>query len=66
MAGTENKSAVGFADFAGATLGFLIGGVVAAPLGAFAARHFSTRLMLMLVGVVLAATSAFGVWTALF
>ena len=57
---------LGFADVAGATLGFLIGGVVAAPLGAFAARHFSTRLMLMLVGVVLTATSAFGVWTALF
>ena len=57
---------LGFADVAGATLGFLIGGVVAAPLGAFAARHFSTRLMLVLVGVVLTATSAFGVWTALF
>ena len=56
---------LGFADVAGSTLGFLIGGVVAAPLGAVAARHFSTRVMLVMVGVVLTATSAFGVYTAL-
>lgn len=55
---------LGFADVAGATLGFLIGGVAAAPLGSFAARHFSTRMMLVLVGVVLTATSALGVWSA--
>ena len=56
---------LGFADLAGATLGFLIGGVAAAPIGAFAAKHFSTRLMLVFVGIVLTATSAFGIWTAL-
>lgn len=56
---------LGFVDLAGATLGFLIGGVAAAPLGAFAARHFSTKLMLVTVGVVLTLTSAWGIWSAL-
>ena len=56
---------LGFADLAGATLGFLIGGVAAAPIGAFAAKRFSTKWMLVLVGVVLIATSAFGIWKAL-
>jgi uncharacterized membrane protein YfcA len=56
---------LGVADLAGATLGFLIGGVAAAPFGAFAARHFSTKVMLIMVGVVLTATSAYGVASAL-
>ncbi|TIX49416.1 sulfite exporter TauE/SafE family protein [Alteraurantiacibacter aquimixticola] len=56
---------LGFADLAGATLGFLIGGVAAAPIGAFAARHFSTRLMLLTVGLALTLTSAMGIWAAL-
>ena len=56
---------LGFADLAGATLGFLIGGVAAAPIGAFAAKRFSTKWMLIVVGVVLTITSAYGVWTAL-
>lgn len=56
---------LGVTELAGATLGFLIGGVVAAPLGAFAARHFSTKLMLIMVGIVLSLTSAWGVWSAL-
>ena len=56
---------LGFADLAGATLGFLIGGVAAAPIGAFAAKHFSTKWMLITVGVVLTITSAYGVWTAI-
>jgi uncharacterized membrane protein YfcA len=56
---------LGFADLAGATLGLLIGGVLAAPLGAFAAKHFPAKAMLILVGIVLTATSAFSVWKAL-
>lgn len=56
---------LGIADLAGATLGFLIGGVLAAPLGAVAARHFSPKLMLILVGVALTLSSAYGIWTAL-
>lgn len=55
---------VGLADIAGATLGLIIGGVVAAPFGAMAARHFSPKLMLILVGIVLTCTSAYGIWTA--
>lgn len=53
---------LGFADIAGATLGLLIGGVAAAPLGAFMAKRFSPKLLLVLVGVVLTATSLFGLW----
>ncbi|NIJ39423.1 hypothetical protein FHR22_004170 [Sphingopyxis panaciterrae] len=56
---------LGIADVAGATLGLLIGGVLAAPLGAFMAKRFSVKLMLTLVGFVLTATSAFGLYRAL-
>lgn len=55
---------LGIADLAGATLGLLIGGLIAAPFGAFAAKHFSPKLMLILVGFVLTITSAYGIWTA--
>ena len=55
---------IGFADLAGATLGLLIGGVLAAPIGAYAAKRFPARTMLILVGVVLTVTSAYGVWRA--
>lgn len=55
---------LGIADFAGATLGLLIGGVVAAPFGAWAAKHIPPRLLLIMVGVVLTITSAYGIWTA--
>ena len=56
---------LGLSQIAGATLGLLIGGVAAAPIGAVMAKRFSPKLMLVLVGVVLTATSAFGLWTAL-
>jgi uncharacterized membrane protein YfcA len=55
---------LGIADLAGATLGLLIGGLLAAPLGAFAAKHFPAKYMLILVGIVLSLTSAFGVYKA--
>ncbi|UIP07093.1 sulfite exporter TauE/SafE family protein [Erythrobacter sp. SDW2] len=55
---------LGVADLAGATLGLLIGGVIAAPFAAVAAKHFSPKLMLIMVGVALIATSAYGIWTA--
>ncbi|HZF45547.1 MAG TPA: TSUP family transporter, partial [Sphingomonadaceae bacterium] len=58
-------SQLGVADLAGPTLGFLIGGVVAAPFGAYAAKHFSTKAMLILAGLVLTLTSAYGVYSAL-
>lgn len=56
---------LGLADVAGATLGLLIGGVAAAPLGAWAAKHFPPKTMLILVGVVLTLTSGYGVYRAL-
>ncbi|WP_240654643.1 sulfite exporter TauE/SafE family protein [Croceicoccus ponticola] len=56
---------IGIADLAGPTLGLIIGGVVAAPLGAYAARHIPVKPMLVFVGVVLSATSLFGIWKAL-
>ena len=55
---------LGIADVAGATLGLLIGGVMAAPLGAWAAKHFPPKTMLVLVGVVLTLTSGYGVYRA--
>lgn len=55
---------LGIADLAGATLGLLIGGILAAPLGAWAAKHFPAKQMLVLVGTVLTLTSAYGVWSA--
>lgn len=55
---------LGFADLAGATLGLLIGGLLAAPLGAWAAKHIPAKPMLVMVGFVLTATSAFGVYKA--
>lgn len=55
---------LGIADLAGATLGFLIGGVLAAPLSAVAAKHIPAKWMMVMVGGVLSATSAYGVWRA--
>lgn len=56
---------LGVTDLAGATLGLLIGGIAAAPLGAFAAKHFSPKLMLIMVGAALTVTSAYGIYSAL-
>jgi len=57
---------LGFADVAGATLGLLIGGVLAAPLGAWAAKHIPVKPLLIMVGVVLTLTSLFGIYKAWF
>lgn len=54
---------LGIADLAGATLGLLIGGICAAPFAAYAARHFSPKAMLILVGGALTMTSIYGIWT---
>jgi uncharacterized protein len=48
-------------QFAYAILGLLIGGVVAAPLGAKLTRHIPPKALLTAVGVILTATSLFGV-----
>lgn len=56
---------LGVEEILGPTLGLIIGGVAAAPLGAYMAKRFSPKVMLVLVGVVLTATSAFGLYRAL-
>ncbi len=55
---------LGIVDVAGATLGLLIGGLLAAPLGAWVAKHFNPKVMLILVGVVLTLTSLYGAYRA--
>ena len=56
---------LGINEILGPTLGLIIGGVAAAPLGAMMAKRFSPKVMLVMVGVVLTATSAFGLYRAL-
>lgn len=51
---------LGLKDFATATVGLLIGGVLAAPLGAVMAKRIPTKTMLILVGIVLTITSTYG------
>ena len=55
---------LGIGAVAGATLGLLIGGIVAAPIGAWAAKHFPAKAMLIMVGVVLTITSSYGAYKA--
>lgn len=56
---------LGIADFALATVGLIVGGIAAAPLGAVVARHVPAKVILLLVGVVLIVTSSYGIYTAL-
>ena len=55
---------LGLAAFTQATLGLLIGGVAAAPFGAWVAKRVQARTLLILVGIVLTMTSAYGLWRA--
>ncbi|MEY4269873.1 MAG: hypothetical protein RLZZ58_1089 [Pseudomonadota bacterium] len=57
---------LGVAQFAGATLGLLIGGILAAPFGAYMAKHIPAKAMLIMVGVVLTLTSSYSLWRAIF
>ena len=56
---------LGVQDFAGPIVGLLIGGVIAAPVGAFVAKRVPTKAMLIMVGVALTITSAYGVYLAI-
>jgi len=51
---------LGWKDFAVATVGLLIGGVIAAPFGAVMAKRIPMKVMLILVGIVLTITSTYG------
>jgi hypothetical protein len=52
--------------FSKAMLGLLIGGVVAAPVGAILAKRVPAQPLMVLVGVILVLTSSFGVYRAFF
>lgn len=56
---------LGWEVLTNATLGLLIGGVAAAPFGAWLAKRTPAKTLLILVGVVLIATSGYGIWRAL-
>jgi uncharacterized protein len=59
-------STLGWAMFTAATVGLLIGGVLAAPFGALIAKRTKPKLLLVFVGSVLTLTGAYGVWQAFF
>ena len=58
-------ASLGWAAFTAATIGLLIGGIAAAPIGGVVASRVNPRPMLVLVGVVLILTSLYGVVRAL-
>jgi uncharacterized protein len=58
-------AALGWETFSVAVLGLLIGGVAAAPLGAYVAKIVPARGLLIMVGVVLTLTSLYGIYRAL-
>jgi uncharacterized membrane protein YfcA len=58
-------AALGWEAFTTATIGLLIGGVVAAPIGAFAVKKARATILLVAVGILLTCTSLYGVYTAL-
>ena len=57
--------ALGWEAFTVATVGLLIGGVVAAPFGALVAKRVAPDFLLTMVGIVLTLTSLYGLWRAL-
>jgi len=58
-------TALGVSAFTIATAGLLIGGIMASPLGAFVAAHVPAKPLLVMIGIVLTLTSAFGIYSAL-
>ena len=56
---------LGWAAFTLQTLGILIGGLLAAPLGGVLAKRVPSRPLMAMVGVLLTLTSIFSIWQAL-
>lgn len=56
---------LGWRAFTAATLGLLIGGIIASPFGAVIAKRVPTRTLLLLVGTILSLTSVYGIYTSL-
>lgn len=55
---------LGWAMFTIATIGLLIGGVLAAPFGALVAKRVKPKVLLVFVGSVLTLTGAYGVFSS--
>jgi len=58
-------ASLGFEAFTVAMAGLLIGGLAAAPLGGFVAKRVPARGLMIMVGIVLTLTSAYGIYSAL-
>jgi uncharacterized membrane protein YfcA len=58
-------AALGLAAFTVATLGLLIGGILAAPVGAWLVKHIPPKPLLVMVGILLTITSGYGIYRAL-
>ena len=58
-------SQIGFEAFTAATLGLVIGGLLAAPLGAYLTKRIPPQRLMLMVGVVLTITSLFSLYKAL-
>jgi len=56
---------MGLEAFTESMVGLLIGGVIAAPFGAVVAKRVPTKPLLLLVGIILTLTSAYGVYSAI-
>jgi hypothetical protein len=56
---------LGIGHFGKEAVGLLIGGLAAAPLGGFVVGRLPAQRLLMMVGIVLTITSAYGIWRAL-
>lgn len=56
---------LGLAAFTVATIGLLIGGVIAAPIGARIVSRVNSKFLLKAVGVLLIVTSAYGIYKAI-
>jgi uncharacterized membrane protein YfcA len=58
--------AIGLSNVSTAAIGILIGGVVAAPIGAYLVRRLPSRLLIVTVGALLIATSFYGLLALMF
>jgi uncharacterized protein len=56
---------IGFEAFTTATFGLLIGGLLAAPLGAYLTKRIPPQRLMLMVGIILTVTSLFSLYKAL-
>ena len=56
---------IGLQSFTNIIIGMLVGGLLAAPLGAFLAKKIKPKQLLFMVGAVLTITSVYNVYKAI-